>query len=130
MKLTTRCFPELSAFWARLPLNRRLWERLRLYEQCDEAAALEGLRARHLEKTLQRVSRAGADLPEASRKRLEALKIELAQLQQKFSENVLDATAAYELHVENEARLEGVPEAARARYRARAAENDLPADGC
>ncbi len=118
--------PELSAFWARLPLNRRLWERLRLYEQCDEAAALEGLRARHLKKTLQEFRRAGADLPEASRKRLEALKIELAQLQQKFSENVLDATAAYELHVENEARLEGVPEAARARYRARAAENDLP----
>ena len=51
------------------------------------------------------------------------LKIELAQLEQKFSENVLDATAEYEFIVTDESRLSGVPEAMRKRAEAKAREN-------
>ncbi|MGD8728569.1 MAG: M3 family metallopeptidase, partial [Gemmatimonadota bacterium] len=54
--------------------------------------------------------------------RLQQVRVELAQLQQSFSENVLDETAAYELLVEDESRLEGVPEAPKRRARARAEE--------
>ncbi|HSM62179.1 MAG TPA: M3 family metallopeptidase, partial [Longimicrobiales bacterium] len=114
--------PEISAFWSRLPLNEALWKRIRGFADTDEAAALEGLRRRHLDKTLQDFRRAGAELPPGRKKRLEALRVELAQLQQRFSENVLDATAAYELLVEDEARLAGVPEAARRRARVKAEE--------
>ena len=39
---------------------------------------------------------------ERLREQLEALKVELSQLQQRFSENVLDATAAFELLVEDD----------------------------
>ncbi len=111
---------EMSAFWSRLPLNQALWGRVRAYAETGDARALTGLRRRHLDKTVQEFRRAGADLPEASRARLEALRVELARLQQKFSENVLDATAAYELLVEDGARLSGVPEAARRRARQKA----------
>ena len=38
------------------------------------------------------------------------LKLELAQVERKFSENVLDATAAWELHVTEAGQLTGVPE--------------------
>jgi oligopeptidase A len=113
--------PELSTFLSRLPLNQALWERIRAYAATDDAGRLEGLRRRHLDKTLQEFRRAGADLPEEKKKRLETLRVSLAQLQQKFSENVLDATAAYEYLVTDERRLVGVPEAAlrRARIKAR-----------
>jgi oligopeptidase A len=114
--------PEMSAFWSRLPLNQGLWSRVRAYAETDDARALTGLRRRHLDKTVQEFRRAGADLPEGSRARLEALRVELAQLQQKFSENVLDATAAYELVVEDGSRLAGVPEAARRRAHQKARE--------
>jgi oligopeptidase A len=116
--------PEMSAFWSRLPLNQALWGRVRAFAETDEARALAGLRRRHLDKTVQEFRRAGADLPEGSRARLQDLRVELAQLQQKFSENVLDATAAYELLVEDPGRLAGVPEAARRRARQKAKDKE------
>jgi len=116
--------PELSGFWTRIALDARLWERLERYAGTDEARALEGVRARHLEKTLREFRRAGADLPAEKKARLETLKVELAQLEQRFGENVLDATAAYELLVTDRSRLEGVPESTLTRYAARAREQE------
>lgn len=114
--------PEISTFWSRLPLNEGLWRRLRAFAETEEARSLQGLRRRHLDKTLQEFRRAGADLPRDAKARLEALRVELAQLHQRFSENVLDATAAFELLVTDGTRLDGVPEAARRRARAKADE--------
>lgn len=117
--------PRISAFWTRLPLDQRLWQRLRDYAETEEAKALTGLRARYLEKSLRSFRRAGADLPDHARERLEALKVDLSQKEQKFAENVLDATAAFELLVTDEARLDGIPNAPRTRFRKAAEAKDL-----
>ena len=114
--------PAISAFWSRLPLNEALWRRVKAYADTEEALGLTGIRRRHLDKTVRDFERAGADLPPEAKARLQQLRIELAQLQQSFSENVLDATAAFELVVEDETRLAGVPEAPKRRARARAKE--------
>ena len=114
--------PEISAFYSGLLLDPALWARLAAYSETAEARGLRGIRRRHLEKTLREFRRAGADLPEESKNRLREIHVELANLQQKFSENVLDATAAFELLVMDESRLEGVPDAAREGYRSRATE--------
>ncbi|MDX1494588.1 MAG: M3 family metallopeptidase, partial [Longimicrobiales bacterium] len=115
--------PEVSAFWSSIPLDEKLWARIKSYAETEEARELTGIRARHLEKTVRDFQRAGADLPGERKEHLQALRVELAQLQQKFSENVLDATADYELLVTEEDRLDGVPEAAKRRFRARAEED-------
>lgn len=117
--------PEITQFWSRLPLNEKLWNRLKSYGETPEAKALEGIRARHLEKTLREFRRAGADLPPDEKKRLEEVRVELARLGQKFGENVLDATAAYELHVTGEERLEGIPPGPLSRFRTAAEEKGL-----
>jgi oligopeptidase A len=117
--------PEVTGFWTRLALNQPLWERVKAFAASEEGRGLTGIEARHLDKTLLEFRRAGADLPAGKRARLEALKVELSQIQQRFSENVLDATAAYKLHVTDESRLAGIPASARARYAARAAEEGL-----
>jgi oligopeptidase A len=70
--------PELSVFFSRLPLNQALWARVRAYNDTEEAAALTGLRRRHLDKTVQEFRRAGADLPQDRKHRLETLRDELA----------------------------------------------------
>ncbi|MEX2466440.1 MAG: M3 family metallopeptidase [Gemmatimonadota bacterium] len=124
-KAYNNVLPEISAFWSRLPLDPRLWARVSDYETTDEGRALEGLRRRHLDKTVSEFKRAGADLPEADKERLQALRVELAQLEQRFSEHVLDATADYELLVDEVRRLDGVPEAAKRRARAKAEARDL-----
>ena len=112
--------PEITAFWSRLPLNEALWRRIKAYAAAAEARGLNGIRQRHLEKTVREFQHAGADLPAAAKARLEEVRIELARLQQTFSENVLDATAAYELLVTEAERLDGVPVAARRRAREKA----------
>ena len=117
--------PDITAFWSRLPLNSALWRRLKAFADTEDASNLTGLARRHLERTMRDFERAGADLPDDAKQRLEDLRIELAQLQQKFSENVLDETATFELLVTEEARLEGVPEAAMRRARARAKERGV-----
>ena len=113
--------PEVSSFWTRLVLHRGLWARLQDYAETAESEELEGLPARHLEKTLRDFRRAGADLPDEGRTRLEELEVEMARLQQEFSEHVLDATAAWKHQVTDEDELAGIPSDAMDRFR-RAAE--------
>ena len=51
-------------------------------------------------------------MPKGKRK-LEDLDVALTEATTKFGQNVLDATNAYELIIEDEARLAGLPESAR-----------------
>lgn len=106
--------PKVSAFFASIPLNAALWARLKTFAESAAAASVAGIHRRLLDETVKDFRQAGADLPEAQRNRLEALQSELAQLTQKYSENVLDATNAWELIVTDEARLQGLPEHAKA----------------
>ncbi len=114
--------PEVSRFWSWIYLHEALWERLRSYADSEEARGLTGLKQRHLERTLRDFRRSGADLSPDGRARLEAIDVELSELQQKFSENVLDATADYSLLVVDGERLRGIPADARSRFRKRARE--------
>ena len=114
--------PEMSTFWTRLPLNGALWNQVKAYAQTAEAKALTGIRRRHLDKTLLEFKRAGADLASDEKCALEDLKVELIASERKFSENVLDATAAWELLVTDEGRLDGIPESHKHRFHAAAAE--------
>lgn len=56
----------------------------------------------------------GIDLPEAQQKQYAQLQNELAQLQQQFSEHVLDATQSWTKHITDEALLDGLPNTAKA----------------
>jgi len=113
--------PKVSEFYALICLNDGLWRRLKAYSQTDEAKSLTGTRKRYLDETLADFRSSGADLPPEKKERLMAVEADLAQKTQKYSENVLDATNAWELIVDDEARLAGLPESARDAARADAA---------
>ncbi|MDQ3521160.1 MAG: M3 family metallopeptidase, partial [Gemmatimonadota bacterium] len=112
--------PEFSAFYARLPLNPELWQAVKTYAETPEAQALSGVRRRHLEKLVREFIRAGADLSPEDKARVEAISIELSQLQTQFANNTLDATNAFELVVTDPEDLAGLPASARAQARASA----------
>ena len=101
--------PEFSAFFAKLPLNEKLWQLIKNYSTTEEARNLTALKKRHLDKTMREFIRAGADLPKGKKKRAEEIKVELSQLQTKFANNVLDATNAFEF-IASEDDLAGLPE--------------------
>jgi oligopeptidase A len=121
--------PKVAAFYAKIPLNAELWRSLKTFAELPAARALTGIHRRFLEETVADFKQAGADLPAGERTRLEALQSELAQLTQKYSENVLDATNAWQLVVEDEARLAGLPAHARAAARRSAEAKGLGAAG-
>ena len=109
--------PKVSAFYAAIPLNAALWLRLKAFSESTVARALTGIHRRFLDETVKDFRQAGADLPAEKRTRLEALQTELAQVTQKYSEHVLDATNAWQLVVTDEARLAGLPARAKAAAR-------------
>ena len=104
----------VSAFFATVPLNAGLWQRVKAYSETEEASKLTGARRRFLEETLADFRNSGADLPEGEKETLKSIESKLAAKTQKYSENVLDSTNAWELVVEEEGRLAGLPELAKA----------------
>lgn len=103
--------PRYQEFRSGIATHAGLWAALTAFAATPEAAALDPLRRRHLEKTLRAFRRAGADLPPAERTAVEALRVELAKLSTTFAEHVLDATNAFEWIVRDPAELRGVPAA-------------------
>ncbi len=101
--------PEISQFWTSLTLNEALWKRIRGFAVTPEGEALSGIRRRHLDTVVRDFRRAGAELGAEDKVRLAERRTELARLHQRFGENVLDATNAFQLLVTDEERLAGVP---------------------
>ncbi|MCE9615526.1 MAG: M3 family metallopeptidase [Lentisphaerae bacterium] len=120
--------PQVTAFFTRVPLDPKLWRVIKAYAATPEAGALTGVHKRFLEETLLDFRESGADLPDDQKRELEQLNAELAQHTQKFSENVLDATNAWDKVVTDEAELAGLPESARAAARQAARQKEPGTD--
>ncbi|MEM1296892.1 MAG: M3 family metallopeptidase, partial [Verrucomicrobiota bacterium] len=102
--------PKVTEFFAQIPLNDDLWKRLKAYSETDDAESLTGARKRLLSETLADFRESGADLPDDQKTRLKEVKAELAKVTQKFSENVLDSTNDWELILDDDSRLKGMPQ--------------------
>ena len=106
--------PRVSEFYASIHLNGALWDVMRAFASAPEASSLGGIKKRLFDETIADFKQAGAGLDVSKKTRLEQIESDLARLTQKYSENVLDATKAWELVVSDESRIEGLPRNARA----------------
>lgn len=104
--------PLYSAFSTGIRADAALWATLCEYEASEEAEQLDPVRARRLANLMREFRRLGADLDARDKERLQELLTERAELQNRFSENVLDATAAFSLHLTDRADLAGLPDSA------------------
>jgi oligopeptidase A len=101
--------PKITQFWTELGQNQRLFEKYRELKAAPEFASLTTARKKLVENALRDFRLGGAELPAESKPRYAAIQEELASLAAKFSENLLDATNAYKLVIEDERRLAGIP---------------------
>ena len=108
----SQILPKVSAFASKIMLSEPLYRALRELSQTDAAKGLDPARARFLKKTLADFRRNGAELDEKGKARLAEIDVALSELTLRFAQNVVDATAAFELIVEDSARLAGLPEGA------------------
>ncbi|MEZ4443414.1 MAG: M3 family metallopeptidase [Polyangiaceae bacterium] len=109
--------PRVSAFSSSIALSEGLWRVVRDYAETDDAKALTGPSKRFLDKTLSYFKRHGAELDEAGKERLAAIDVQLTKLTLRYAQNTLDATNAFELLVDDETKLAGLPESAKAAAR-------------
>lgn len=104
--------PEVTAFWTSIPLRQNLWQALTAFAKTKQAEALDPTRRRHLDKTLADFRRHGATLSDADKQQLSAIDRDLGRLTNKFSQNVLDSTNAFELLLDDPEDLRGLPKSA------------------
>jgi oligopeptidase A len=102
----------VSVFYTSIALNEKLWGAVKAVDQSVDKAALAPVDRRFLKKTVTGFRRAGADLDAAGKTKLEELDVALTKATTKFSENVLDATNAFERLITDRAQLAGLPESA------------------
>jgi oligopeptidase A len=105
--------PKVSEFYAGIPLDAKLYRALSDYAASESAKALDAAEARFLKQTLDDFKRHGAELGSEDKQKLSTLSVELSRLTTQYSQNVLDATNAFELVLADESRLSGLPESAR-----------------
>lgn len=109
-KIAQEISPLLSEFGNDITLNENLFKRVKaVYDQKD---VLDLTTEEHtlLDKKYKGFSRNGANLTEDKKKRLREIDAALSKLKLKFGENVLAETNKYQMHLTNEADLDGLPD--------------------
>jgi oligopeptidase A len=118
------CLPLLTAWHTDLAQNERLY---RAYDEVlkKQGDALDAGQRKLLENALRDFKLAGVALPEERKQRFKQLMEQLATLQSKFDENVLDSTNAWSKHVTAAEELRGLPTPIVERARAAAQEKGM-----
>ena len=101
--------PEVTRFFAELGQNQHLFGQFKAIKAGPGYAKLNEAQRRIVDHEIRDFRLSGAELPEAVKPRFQAIQEELASLQAKFSENLLDATNAFAEIVADAAELAGIP---------------------
>jgi len=101
--------PKLTQYWTELGQNTALFEKYQALSRSQEFKSLSKARQRIVENALRDFRLSGAELPAEKKKRYAEISEELSKLGAKFSENVLDATNAFSIVVDDK-RIAGIPE--------------------
>ena len=95
--------PLLSKFSSEMAQNEALFKKIeQIKVQSDEAKTV-------VEHEVRDFVLSGVKLPEDKKKRLEEVSLKLSELSNNFSQNLLDATNAFELIINDEKDVKGLP---------------------
>lgn len=116
--------PRISEFWTEMGQNLELYARFKALAASPEHADYSAARKKIVSNDLRDFRLSGAELPQVEKERFAAIQTRLAELSAKFEQNVLDATDAFSLYIEDKAELSGVPEDSLELFAAAAAGDD------
>ena len=102
--------PKVTEFWTELGTNLKLFEKYKSLQASPEYQTLAPARKKIIDNAVRDFRLGGAELADDKKPRFAEIQEQQAALSTRFSENVLDATNAYELIVDDEARLAGLPD--------------------
>ena len=101
--------PKVTQYWTELGQNQQLFEKYRQLAASPAFGSLNPARKKIIENALRDFRLGGAELPADKKARYAAIQEELAKTSSRFSENVLDATKAFSIVVD-EKRIGGIPQ--------------------
>jgi oligopeptidase A len=102
--------PRVTQYYAELGQNPGLFSKVKAIRNGAEFAVLSPARQKIIDNELRDFRLGGAELPDELKARFLAIQEKLSSLGSKFSDNLLDATNAYTLLVEDQAELAGIPD--------------------
>lgn len=108
------CLPKLSAYATELGQNAELFAAYQALSLSPEADGFDVAQKTIIEHALRDFRLSGIDLPPVEQQRFGAIRMKLAELGSKFSNQLLDATQAWTKHVTDESLLAGITDSARA----------------
>jgi oligopeptidase A len=101
--------PGVVQYYTELGQNLILYEKYKALKASPEYATLEPAQRKVVDNEIRDFRLSGAELTLEKKQRFAEIAEDLARLSTRFSENVLDATNAFSLHVDDPSKLEGIP---------------------
>lgn len=108
------CLPLLSDYATEIGQNEALCRAYHDIAGSAEFKMLDEAQRKIIENALRDFRLSGVDLPADKKARYKEIAQELSRLTSQFQDNLLDATQAWDKHIENESLLAGIPDSARA----------------
>jgi oligopeptidase A len=102
--------PKVTKYRTELAQNLDLYEKYKTLRASAEFESLSGAQRRVIDNDLRDYRLGGAELAAEKKRRFGQIEEELAALETKFSENLLDATNAFSVVIPDRAELAGIPE--------------------
>ncbi|MGX2975444.1 oligopeptidase A [Ursidibacter arcticus] len=106
------CLPLLSEYSTWVGQHQGLYQGYLKLKNSPEFANYSLAQKKAIENSLRDFELSGISLPAEQQKRYGEISMRLSELSSKFSNNVLDATMGWEVLIESEAELTGLPESA------------------
>lgn len=107
-KVHEECLPIISKYETEISQNDNIYIALKDI-QSNEKDMLTFIQNKVLENEIRDFKLSGSHLDDEKKKRLEELNLTLSELSHKFSQNLLDATNAFEMIIDNEEDVKEIP---------------------
>ena len=108
-KVYEDCLPIISKYESEVSQNENIYSVLK-YILSNENSTLNSIQKKVLENEIRDFELSGCNLEKDKKQRLEELDLQLSELSHKFSQNLLKATNAYSLIIENFEDIKEIPE--------------------
>jgi oligopeptidase A len=105
----TALLPQVTEFYTQIGSDQRLYNKYKIIAQSDSFSELSAPRQKALSLALRNFILGGSELEGSKKERFATIQEKLAELSQRFSEHVLDATDHYAYWAQTD-ELAGVPE--------------------
>jgi len=106
------CLPKLTEHSVKIMQNEKFYHAIKFISESKEFKLFNPAQQKVINEMLHDFHLSGIDLPAEQKKEFAKLQQELSQLTTKFEENILDATHAFVLEINDEKLLAGLPQQA------------------